>query len=150
MKTKFWCKQCFQRFCFQCIHPKTAAEALGWWLGYTRTHDVLSYCKISTISSASSRQPWFDLDPGCLQPPPPFVLAAAGRYPAEAPGPSALPEFIRVRASGGCERAGICLSLLQASTSWMVRWVLQHSKSPFRETHKLSLTALQQKVFWPG
>lgn len=135
-------------------------EKVGWCGWATYVH-ITCFCTTRAATytcSAPSRQPRFDLTPGCLQIPPARVLAASGSDSAEAPGPSALPEFIAIRApgvAGGCESAGICPCCKQARISWMICRVWQRWKSSSRKTHKISPMACQQRgyvdrVFWPG
>lgn len=87
--------------------------------GSVATHRLLLHCGISHHRRlCSSKQLWLNLSRGC------YNQRLPVRWQPQAPGLSALPEFIAIRA---CEIAGGCrepwnLSLLQASASWMRGW----------------------------
>lgn len=85
--------------------------------GSVDTHRLLLHHGISYRRRlCSSKQPWLNLSPGC------YKQHLPVRWQPQAPGPSALPEFIAIRAggiAGGCREPWNPF-LLQASASWMI------------------------------
>lgn len=114
MKTKIWFKHCFQQFYFQCSSWNSCRSPgkLGWWLCMYTSPAFVPHSHLPTsppfpAGSLSLTWAW-----AAYRKPPAWVLATSGSNSAEGPA--------RVHHDKGTWISWD-LSLLQGSTSWMIR-----------------------------